>query len=131
MINAIITDTLLSISKDNIPYLILAFQYIDENEQKRGIETPPFALIDPRIETLDNSSMGRTLETIFNVIGVFNWESLKGKVVRLDLVDGNKIKSIYNILENKFLPILEVKTEENKETNENMEAIDVEEKVEE
>lgn len=131
MINAIITDTLLSISKDNIPYLILAFQYIDENEQKRGIETPPFALIDPRIETLDNSSMGRTLETIFNVIGVFNWESLKGKVVRLDLVDGNKIKSIYNILENKFLPILEVKTEENKETNENIEAIDAEEKVEE
>lgn len=88
-------------------------------------------MIDPRIETLDNSSMGRTLETIFNTIGVFNWESLKGKVVRLDLVDGNKIKSIYNILENKFLPILEVKTEENKETNENIEVINAEEKVEE
>jgi hypothetical protein len=88
-------------------------------------------LIDPRIETLDNSSMGRTLETIFNTIGVFNWESLKGKVVRLDLVDGNKIKSIYNILENKFLPILEVKTEENKETNENIEVINAEGKVEE
>ena len=134
MINAVISDTLLSISTDNIPYLIFAFQYIDENEEKRGIETPPFALIDPRVETLDNSSMGRSLKTIFNVVGVLNWESLKGKVVRLDLIDGGKIKSIYNILENKSLPILEVKAEEDEEipeVNENIEVIDTEEKVEE
>lgn len=125
MVNAIITDTILSISKDSIPYIILAFRYNNEKEERKFIETPPFSLINPRTETLDNSSMGRTIETVLEVIGAASWENIKGKVVRLDLIDDNKIKSIYNVIENNFIPVFKIKTEDIE--NE----LETEEKVEE
>ena len=69
--------------------------------------------------------MGRTIETVLEVIGAASWENIKGKVVRLDLIDDNKIKSIYNVIENNFIPVFKIKTEDIE--NE----LETEEKVEE
>jgi len=103
MINAIISDKIMGINNEGIPYV--KFQFIIKGELNEETNsnlttvrmTPIFLLKEG--DALSNSSMAESFVMILQCIGVTEWEAVLGKTVQLEFDDKNNITKIANILD--------------------------------
>ena len=86
MINAQITNAILGMTSEQIPFVQFEFQYFKEGESTPSkAATRCIFLLNSDSETLDNSSMARSLVTLFMIAGAPTWNDIIGKVVRIEV----------------------------------------------
>lgn len=103
MVNAIISDKIMGINNEGIPYV--QFQFIVKGELNEEINsnlttvrmTPIFLLKEG--DTLSNSGMAESFVMILQCIGVTEWEAVLGKTVQIEFDDKNNVTKMANILD--------------------------------
>ena len=103
MVNAIISDKVMGINNEGIPYV--QFQFIVKGELNEETNsnlttvrmTPIFLLKEG--DTLSNSGMAESFVMILQCIGVTEWEAVLGKTVQVEFDDKNNVTKMANILD--------------------------------
>lgn len=127
MINAVISNTILSFTGDNL-YIGFSFQYIDKSSDKpevKTVSTKPIHLVNDG-ESWGNSAAAGTLATIFDMLGASEWSKIKGMNAQIDIDNEGNIIKIANIYdEDKFITLTTIDPKE--EVVEEVEAEEVSE----
>lgn len=127
MINAVISNTILSFTEDNL-YIGFSFQYIDKSGDKpevKTVSTKPIYLVNSE-ESWGNSAAAGILATIFDMLGASEWSKIKGMNAQIDIDNEGNIIKIANIYdEDKFITLTTINPKE--EVVEEVEAEEVSE----
>ena len=106
MINAQITNAVLGITQTQVPFAQFEFQYLKEGETTPSkAATSPVFLFNPDTETLDNSSMARSLATLFMIAGTPVWNDIVGKVVRIEVNEKGIVTNLQNALSDLYITL--------------------------
>lgn len=103
MVNAIISDKVMGINNEGIPYV--QFQFIvkgelneETNSNLTTVKMTPIFLLKEG-DTLSNSGMAESFVMILQCIGVTEWEAVLGKTVQVEFDDKNNVTKMANILD--------------------------------
>lgn len=106
MINAQITNAILGMTPEHIPFVQLEFQYLKEGETTPSkAVTGCIFLLSSDSETLDNSSMARSLVTLFMIAGAPTWNDILGKVVRIEVNEKGVVTKLQNALSDLYITL--------------------------
>lgn len=106
MINAQITNAIFGMTSEHIPFVQFEFQYFKEGETtpSKAITRCIF-LLNSDSETLDNSSMARSLVTLFMIVGVSTWNDILGKIVRIEVNEKGIVTKLQNALSDIYITL--------------------------
>lgn len=122
MINAQITNFVLGMTEDNVPFTQLEVQYIGEDSKPVRAATDRIFLVSPQTETLANSAMAQAYVTLLMIANSPTWNELTGKVIRVEVSEDGKITKLQNALTDLYVDIGTVEPAEPVETPESTEA---------
>lgn len=129
MINAVISNTILSFTEDNL-YIGFSFQYIDKSGDKpevKTVSTKPIYLVNSG-ESWGNSAAAGILATIFDMLGASEWSKIKGMNAQIDIDNEGNIIKIANIYdEDKFITLTTINPEKGVKDVEEVEVEEVSE----
>lgn len=116
MVNAIISDKVMGINNEGIPYV--QFQFIvkgelneETNSNLTTVRVTPIFLLKEG-DTLSNSSMAESFVMILQCIGVTGWEAVLGKTVQVEFDDKNNVTKMANILDEENYIIFSINNQE-------------------
>lgn len=117
MINAQITNAILGMTPEHIPFVQFEFQYLKEGETTPSkAVTGCIFLLSSDSETLDNSSMARSLVTLFMIAGAPTWNDILGKVVRIEVNEKGVVTKLQNALSDLYITLAMPEEESEKES---------------
>ena len=118
MINAQITNAILGMtSEQHIPFVQFEFQYFKEGETTPSKAVTRYIfLLNSDSETLDNSSMARSLVTLFMIAGAPTWNDILGKVVRIEVNEEGVVTKLQNALSDFYITLTTLEEESEKES---------------
>lgn len=106
MINAQITNAILGMTPKHIPFVQFELQYLKEGETTPSkAVTGCIFLLSLDSETLDNSSMARSLVTLFMIAGAPTWNDILGKVVRIEVNEKGVVTKLQNALSDLYITL--------------------------
>ena len=118
MINAQITNAILGMTSEHIPFVQFEFQYLKEGENTPSkAVTGCIFLLSSDSETLDNSSMARSLVTLFMIAGAPTWNDILGKVVRIEVNEKGVVTKLQNALSDLYITLAMPEEESEKESS--------------
>ena len=118
MINAQITNAILGMTPEHIPFVQFEFQYFKEGESAPSkAATRYIFLLNADSETLDNSSMARSLVTLFMIAGAPTWNDILGKVVRIEVNEKGLVTKLQNALSDLYITLTTPEEESEKESS--------------
>ena len=118
MINAQITNAILGMTSERIPFVQFEFQYLKEGETTPSkAVTGCIFLLSSDSETLDNSSMARSLVTLFMIAGAPTWNDILGKVVRIEVNEKGVVTKLQNALSDLYITLAMPEEESEKESS--------------
>lgn len=118
MINAQITNAILGMTPEHIPFVQFEFQYFKEGETTPSkAVTRCIFLLNSDSETLDNSSMARSLVTLFMITGAPTWNDILGKIVRIEVNEEGLVTKLQNALSDLYITLTIPKEESEKESS--------------
>ena len=118
MINAQITNAILGMTSEHIPFVQFEFQYLKEGETTPSKAVTGYIfLLSSDSETLDNSSMARSLVTLFMIAGAPTWNDIIGKVVRIEVNEQGIVTRLQNALSDLYITLTIPEEESEKDSS--------------
>ena len=118
MINAQSTNTRLGMTPEHMPVVQFEFQYFKEGESTPSkAATRCIFLLNSDSETLDNSSMARSLVTLFMIAGAPTWNDILGKVVRIEVNEQGIVTRLQNALSDLYITLTIPEEESEKDSS--------------